>query len=257
MSADFTTVTEVPGVGASAQQLEMLYSRYVYAASFCAGKDVLEVACGAGTGLGYLGRRARRVVGGDVTGPLLRRAGLHYQDRVHLVRLDAHVLPFRPASFDVVVLFEAIYYLSRPERFVDECRRVLRPGGVLLVCTVNKEWSDFNPSPFSTRYYSAAELSDLLAARGFRVEVLGAFSSRPATGREWAISMVKRSAVALRLVPRTMAGKQLLKRVFLGRLAPLPAEIRDGCAEYVAPSPIAEPSEAPGYKILYAVGRPT
>jgi FlaA1/EpsC-like NDP-sugar epimerase len=42
----------------------------------------------------------------------------------------------------VVILHQAIYYLAQPDRFLDECHRVLRKKGNLLICTNNKEWLD-------------------------------------------------------------------------------------------------------------------
>src|SRR5438128_953104 len=139
--ADFSGVTETPGVGASREQLAMLLARYTLAAERAVNKDVLEVACGSGMGLGYLATRARRVVGGDYTFPLLRAAQRHYSGRIPLVRHDAAVLPFAAASFDVVILYEAVYYLSRPEEFVKEAQRVLRPYGTVIICSVNCEWA--------------------------------------------------------------------------------------------------------------------
>jgi ubiquinone/menaquinone biosynthesis C-methylase UbiE len=72
--------------------------------------------------------------------------------------IDAHNLPFDDKSFDVVILYEAIYYLEHPERFIEEARRVLRENGTLLICTANKDWSGFNPSPYTYKYFSAPEL---------------------------------------------------------------------------------------------------
>jgi 2-polyprenyl-3-methyl-5-hydroxy-6-metoxy-1,4-benzoquinol methylase len=65
LATDYCTVTELPGSNATKEQLARLYHRYHFAAGFCEGKDVLEVACGAGQGLGYLARKAKSVVGGD------------------------------------------------------------------------------------------------------------------------------------------------------------------------------------------------
>ena len=104
----------------------MLYTRYHLASQFSSGKDVLEVACGAGIGLGYLAKRARKAVGGDYSESLLRCVQSHYRSRVPLLRLDAHQLPFGDGSFDTVLLFETIYYLAEPGKFLDECSRVLR-----------------------------------------------------------------------------------------------------------------------------------
>jgi ubiquinone/menaquinone biosynthesis C-methylase UbiE len=255
MAGDYTTVTEVPGVRATREQMSMLYTRYKTAAAFCGGKDVLEVACGSGLGLGYLVGRAGRVVGGDYTEGLLRVAHRHYAGRVPLVQLDAHLLPFRDQRFDVVILYEAIYYLAQPEKFLDECRRVLRDRGVLLVCTVNKEWSDFNPSPFSTRYFAAQELGELLKGQGFGVELYGAFPVSRESAKDRMVSVIKRVAVSLHLIPKTMKGKEALKRLFFGRLTLLPPEVTEGMASLYPLVPITGNSVIPDYKVLYAIGR--
>jgi len=252
---DYSTVTETPGSGASREQVARLFHRYHFAASFCEGRDVLEVGCGAGQGLGYLAKKARRVVGGDYTGKLVQAARDYYNDRLELYQLDAHELPFEDKSFDVVILYEAIYYLARPKKFLREARRVLRYGGTLLIATANKDWTEFNPSPFSTRYFSVPELDRFLKDDGFTVRFYGAFSALPKNSKEKSVASVKKIAVALHLIPKTMRGKEFLKRIFFGKLISLPHEITDGMAEYTPPVPI--PHDVPNfeYKVLYAVAR--
>ena len=118
----YATVTEIPGAQASAEQLARMAHRYAFAVALCAGKDVLEVACGAGLGLGALAKVAGKVVGGDIDESLVALARAHYAGRpkIEIHRLDAHQLPFPDQSFDVVLLFEAIYYLASPEKFLAE-----------------------------------------------------------------------------------------------------------------------------------------
>jgi ubiquinone/menaquinone biosynthesis C-methylase UbiE len=250
---DFSAVTETSGHRVTQQALSMLYTRYLYAAGFCKDKKVLEVACGAGHGLGYLAKRARQIVGGDVTSNLLNQAQRATASLVPLVRLNAQGLPFRALSFDVILFYEAIYYLTQPEQFLDECRRILRPDGLLILCTVNPEWSDFNPSPFSVRYFSATELSELLVKRGFRVQLQGGFPVARASFVEGAISFLKRVAVAFHLIPKTMKGKEFLKRIFLGKLVRLPSQVEDGAANYLSPAPLSPSSKAMDYKVIYAL----
>jgi SAM-dependent methyltransferase len=251
-------VTELPDSKASREQLSRLYSRYRFAANFCRDKSVLEVACGAGLGLGYLGSVAKDVVGGDIDAKNLTFARQTYNGRcnVALHYLDAQDLPFRRASFDVVLLYEALYYLSRPDRFVTEARRVLRKGGLLIICTANKDWSGFNPSPYSFQYFSAPELFSLIREGGFDKVSLYADCPVTANGtRDRIAALVKPAAVAFNLMPKTMRGKELLKRVFMGKLSPLPPEITDGVAHYSRPVPI--PHEMPNtrYKVLFGMGR--
>ena len=160
MAPDFASVTEQPWQGATRMQMSMLRTRYGWAAEQAAGKDVLEVACGAGLGLGWLAKRARRVEAGDIDQENCRIARETYrgQANIRVERMDALDLPFADGAFDVVLSFEALYYLPDVLRFLAEARRVLRPGGRLLIATVNSEWGGFHASPFHTRYWAAAEL---------------------------------------------------------------------------------------------------
>lgn len=252
---DYTEVTEATGSRVIREALSMLYTRYKTAAAFCEGKAVLEVACGSGQGLGYLAAKARRVVGGDCTETLLGLARRHYGGRVPLVRLDAHALPFRDHSFDIVILYEAIYYLTRPDKFLDECCRVLRDQGVVLICTVNKEWSEFNPSPLSVRYFGARELAELLGQQGFSFELYGGFPVSRESLKDRVVSLLKRLAVRLHFIPKTMKGKEALKKLFFGRLTPIPPEVTDGMAELSPLVPINGNCVISEYKVLYAIGR--
>lgn len=233
----------------------MLFARYDLAAGRAEGKDVLEVACGPGVGLGYLARRARRIVGGDYDEQMLRLATAHYGDRIPVLRLDAHALPFTDRSFDVVILFEALYYLSAPTRFVAEARRVLRPGGMILISTVNRDWPGFNPSPFSVRYFSLPELRSLLHDGGFVVELFGGFPVSASTPRGWVVEMMRRFAIRLHLIPSTMKRKQLVKRLVYGRLTSVPCELQNGSPEASAPASLAGDAASSMFKVLYAIGR--
>jgi SAM-dependent methyltransferase len=252
--ADYTGVTEAPGDQLRREALDMLWTRYQWAAEQCDGRSVLEVGCGAGQGLGILTRRAARVVGGDYTDRLLRMARSHYGSRVPLVRLDAHHLPFGEATFDVILLYESIYYLADPCRFLQECRRLLRDRGTVLICTVNRLVRAFNPSPHSVRYLCAEELQSLLVAHGFQSEILGAFSDEGESWRGRAVALIKQLAVSLHLIPKTMKGKAWLKRLFFGPLATSPAELREGMATYHPPARLREPSGRE-YRVLFARGQ--
>lgn len=251
----YSTVTELPGQRASREQLERLFQRYHFAYQFCADKDVLEAACGAGQGLGYLAKTAKRVVGGDIDEDNLAFTRKYYAHRndVKLECFDAEQLPFQNGSFDVILLYEAVYYLPWPEKFVSEAHRVLRKNGTLIVCTTNKDWADFNPSPMSVRYFSVQELSALLRPKFPQVTCYGGFSTAPQGVKDSVISFIKRSAVNLRLMPKTMKSKELLKRLFFGRLYPLPPEIKEGMVEYA--KPVLIPSDLPNssYKVIFAV----
>jgi len=230
----------------------MLYTRYAFARTFCHGKRVLEVACGTGQGLGYLSEGARYLVGGDYTESLVSRARHHYGCRLALLCLDAHMLPFRPASFEVVILYEALYYLNSPPLFLAECRRILPPKGVVLVCTANREWPGFNPSRLAARYLSARELVGLLWQQGFDATLYGAPPLTTDSVKSRFVRAMRRTGTRLHLIPETMRGKEFLKRIFLGPLEPVPAELGTGTAAYQEPTRISV-HQAPPFKFLFAV----
>jgi len=257
MTAEFLTVTETPGNLASQEQIERLRHRYHFASLLCRDKDVLEAACGAGLGLGYLARVARKVIGGDIDVRVLKFAEERYRGRpnIEVMNFDAQQMPFPEAGFDVIILYEAIYYLPQPEKFVDEAKRVLRKGGFLIIGSVNREWPDFNPSPYSVGYYSITELARLLAPRFGMIEAYGAFPVRGETLRDRFISHLKRTAVKCHLMPKTMKGKELFKRIFFGRLSPIPAEITDAPDPYHLPQAISPAISDLSHKIIYLVAK--
>jgi len=256
MSKDFSSVTERPGSPATREQLARLYHRYHTAARYVRGGRVLEAACGAGLGLGYLAGRSGRVVGGDFTENLLKTARAYYRDRTPLVNLDAQSLPFRDRSFDLVILFEAVYYLDQPEKFFTESRRVLSPGGTLLIGTVNKDWAEFTPSRFSTKYFSVPALRDSLKRSGFTgMEFFGAFPAETGSSLTKLVGLIRRVASALHLVPATLTGRERLKRLFYGPLRPIPPEVTEGLADLYPLVPISGDFPNYDYKIIYTAAR--
>ena len=253
MSIDYTQVTEVTGEPVSREQIERMLTRYHWARGYTGKREVLELACGSGQGLGYLARGAKRIVGGDYSFPLLRIARDHYQGRLPLLRLDAQAIPFRDQSFDAVLLFEAIYYLPDRQAFARECHRVLRPQGVLLLCTANKDLPDFNPSSFSFSYPNPPDFVQWLGPLGFEVEC---FADSPVDYGNWKqkiLSGIKKTMVRFDLMPKTMAGKKIFKRLVFGKLVPLPPELRGDTAPPPHPRPIPCDRKDTTHKVLFAL----
>lgn len=250
---DFLQVTELAGAAISNEQLERLGHRYAWAAQYCRGKDVAELACGTGPGLGALSRLAASFEAGDYSREMLERVKTHYGDRIALARFDALEMPYADDSKDILIIFEAIYYLGDVGRFVAECKRVLRGGGQVLIATANKDLPDFNPSPFSHRYLGVMELNEEFKAHGFSVRCFGYLDTTCVSLRQRILRPLRRLAVASGLMPRTMRGKQLLKRIVFGRLVLMPAEIDLKSVEYATPTTL--PSNQPDrqHKVIYCV----
>jgi SAM-dependent methyltransferase len=106
------------------------------------GKDVLEVGCGRGGGTAYLFERCapRSLTGVDLARSAIRSARRRYgRPGMAFVAGDAEKLPLADGSFDVVISVESSHCYPDMRRFLREARRVLRPGGVLLL-------ADFRPT---------------------------------------------------------------------------------------------------------------
>lgn len=252
---DFTDVTEMAGEQISPEQMFRLANRYYWAEAFITGKDVIEVACGTGPGLGYLAARANSLRSGDYSCRMVERVRAHYGDRIHCNQFDAQEMPFEENSADVIIIFEALYYLSAPEVFVAECKRVLRPGGCVLVSTANCDLFDFNPSPHSWRYHGVQELAVLFGAQGFSTEFWGSTPIAKVSSKQKFLRPLKKFMVDVGLMPKSMYGKQLLKRIIFGKSIPMPAEIIEGMAEIETPSPLAAGRPDTAHKVIYCVAR--
>lgn len=227
---DYTDVTELADDEVSGEQVERAARRYAWAMSYSEGKDVLEVACGTGPGLGLLAAKARSLRAGDISDAMVARVKAHYGERVRIDRMDAQALPFADASLDVVILFEALYYVPDARRFASECARVLRPGGVVLISNANKDLFDFNPSPHSHVYHGVRELGELFGPLGFTLEFWGDTPVAKLSLRQKVLRPIKKAVVGLGLMPKTMAGKKLLKRLVFGSMVPFPRELAPAAA---------------------------
>jgi SAM-dependent methyltransferase len=120
------------------------------AARFLGKGRVLEVGCGYGRNLVALAATpASLIVGCDVQQAELERAAreriaplpAERRAAIALVRQEPYRLPFRDGGFDLVVLWQVLEHVFRPEekqRVLDECVRVLAHGGHLLVETPNQ-----------------------------------------------------------------------------------------------------------------------
>lgn len=100
------------------------------------GKNVLEVGCGRGGGASYIAGRLRpkSYTGLDLTKRAVQYgAGNNKHANLRFLAGDAEHLPFREGAFDVVINVESCHCYDPIENFLAGVRRVLVPGGYLLL----------------------------------------------------------------------------------------------------------------------------
>jgi SAM-dependent methyltransferase len=103
-----------------------------------AGGTVLDLGCGSGELTAAIAAAGLRATGCDISAEMLGVAAAADGHRgAGWVQLDPgwQVLPFRSAAFDAIVASSVLEYVDQPLAVLRECRRVLRPGGI-MVCTV-------------------------------------------------------------------------------------------------------------------------
>ncbi len=255
MGHDFIDVTEISGDDVSEEQVQRLCNRYYWASGFTRGKDVVEVACGTGQGLGYLNSVSKSFEAGDYSKPIIQMAKNHYKNRVVIRNFDALDMPYDDYSKDVIILFEAIYYLADFQKFLSECKRILKEDGVLLIATANKDLYDFNPSPHTYEYYGVKELALILTQNGFSAAFWGDTPVNEVSMIQKISRPVKKIAVTLNLVPKSMNAKKILKRFMFGNLIRMPLEITEKTAQRVSPTQISDNMANKTHKVIFCAAR--
>ncbi len=124
---------------------------------------VLDLGCGKGRVARLaLERGARETVGVDVSEAMLKAAAASLPAAsVRWVRADGRTLPFKAASFDVVICALMMGHVDDLEAALSEIARVLRPGGLLLL-------SDFHP--YATLRGWQRAFTDAESGRCFAIE---------------------------------------------------------------------------------------
>jgi SAM-dependent methyltransferase len=106
-----------------------------------AGRRVLEVGCGAGVDLARFAKGGALVTGVDLAASAIDLARTNFRQQqlqADLRVADGEQLPFADNSFDLVFAHGVVQYTADPQRLIDECRRVLAPGGQAIFQVYNR-----------------------------------------------------------------------------------------------------------------------
>jgi SAM-dependent methyltransferase len=105
------------------------------------GRMVLDVGCGAGVDLARFARGGAVVTGVDLAPSAIQLARANFEQQGLSGRFevaDGEALPFPDDSFDMVFAHGVVQYTANPQRLVQECRRVLKPGGRAVFQVYNR-----------------------------------------------------------------------------------------------------------------------
>lgn len=155
--------------------LEHLH-RYGVALDFCRGRRVLDIASGEGYGSNLLAGVAERVTGVDISEEAVAHARRKYRrPNLEYLRGSADDIPVAAGAVEAVVSFETIEHHDRHAEMMAEFKRVLRPGGVLVISSPDKlHCSDLTGmvNPFHVKELYREEFHALVREHFGHVEAL-------------------------------------------------------------------------------------
>lgn len=145
---------------------------------------IVDVGSGPGRATGRLRKQYKqaRVIAIDIALPMLERARRQggWRRPVSVICADAGALPLVDASVDLLFSSLCLQWLDDPLTALDEFRRVLKPGGRLLLATfgpdtlyeLREAWAAADDRPHVSAFAPMSVLGDALMVHGFRNPVL-------------------------------------------------------------------------------------
>lgn len=185
------------------QNLRHLFA-YEHAAALAAGRTVLEAGFGEGYGSWQLAKTAAKVSAVDNNSGAVSHAAAAYRAaNLDFSLYDGKTLPFGDSVFDLAVAFQVIEHTDDDRAFLEEVRRVLKPGGTCLLTTPNrlhrlkpgqKPWYKFHK-----REYTREELENLMSGVFGGCEVAYVQAPRELFDMELRVARIATLAQSLRL----------------------------------------------------------
>jgi SAM-dependent methyltransferase len=157
--------------------------RYRFARRFVSGKVVLDIACGEGYGTAAMEKAgAVKVIGVDIAAEACEHASRKYGIETRIGNAEA--IPLDASSVDCVISFETIEHVANPGQFLNECKRVLKPRGTLIISTPNREaYHKLTPNnPYHCSELAHEDFAVMCSERFDKVEF---YSQRPIWTCAW------------------------------------------------------------------------
>ena len=150
---------------------QRLVKAYYLALPYIQG-DLLEIGCGEGRGIELVLPKCRRYVAIDKIGAVVETLQQEFPEvefqQMHIPPMSA----FEDNSFDRIISFQVIEHIKDDLLFLQEIKRVLKPGGIALITTPNYKFT-LTRNPWHQREYLSSELVQLAESVFDQVQIKG------------------------------------------------------------------------------------
>jgi ubiquinone/menaquinone biosynthesis C-methylase UbiE len=144
---------------------------YIEAAKMVSG-NLLEIGVGTGRGVAVLAPSVSHFTGVDKNEPLMAKLSADYPNFKFIDMFLPPLKGLADDTFDYIVTFQVIEHIEDDNEFIKEAHRVLKPGGKLILTTVNRKYS-LSRNPWHVREYLAGELKSLILKHFSKIETKG------------------------------------------------------------------------------------
>ncbi len=163
------------------------------------GLRVLDIGCGGGLVSEPISRLGASVTGVDAAEPNIKTAMVHARENGLTIdyqhgAAEQLLEQGGPNQFDVVLNLEVVEHVANPDRFLRDCARMLKPGGMMIVGSINRTSRAFATAIFGAEYVfgwlprgthrfnnlvKPTEVRQALTAEGLNVRDLSGVSYNP------------------------------------------------------------------------------
>lgn len=150
---------------------QRLLKAYYIAEPYIKG-DLLEIGCGEGRGIGLLKDKTDSYTALDKIASVIEQLSKQYPDVKFIQDNIPPLNKLEDNSYDVIITFQVIEHIKQDKLFLEEIKRVLKPGGKALISTPNIK-KTLTRNPWHIREYTADQLTQLASSIFDKVEMKG------------------------------------------------------------------------------------
>lgn len=137
------------------EQVAARFARDPFARRPFEGLRFLDIGCGGGLLTEPMARLGAEITGIDPSEKNIATASVHAQEQdlaIDYRAMTAEALAETGATFDVILNMEVIEHVADPKAFVATCARLLKPGGLIFVATLNRTLKSFGLAIIGAEY---------------------------------------------------------------------------------------------------------